>query len=526
MNIIRNPLTRKRFYRFKQRRSAWISLWGLLVLYLVSLCAEIICNDKPLFVRFEGTSYSPVFRYYPEDTFLHNGRITRPNYKMMNQSSPFIDNPSNVMIFPPVPFGPNESLDPSELIDEESVLITCKPVPAIASIDITPDMTIAKSSQLSTILRDTVSLRADQRWHFSPQLLDAIELRFKNEAAPEMTTTLQPVAPCTPTVSATLTDFNPRRRPPRTVRLRLQHNQVGSHPPWQLIYRNQQIENPPAPWQNISANDRQIFREKAQNALKMPQSDIEIRTDDGTAWAVHFSKQEIRWPYKPTRRHFMGIDGTGRDVFARILYGMRTSLTFGFLLAMGAMGAGAVIGAFQGYLAGLFDLAAQRIIEIWSSLPFLYIMILLGSVYGRSFALLLLCYGLFNWIGVSYYIRGEFLKLRKQPFVDAAQCQGLPARRIIFIHILPNALTPIITFFPFSLVGAIGSLAALDYLGFGLPPPTASWGELLHQAQTYRWAWWLILYPSLALFIVMILGVFIGEGLRDAYDPKPFSRIE
>jgi microcin C transport system permease protein len=222
----------------------------------------------------------------------------------------------------------------------------------------------------------------------------------------------------------------------------------------------------------------------------------------------------------------MGIDGAGRDVLTRILYGLRTSLTFGLLLVVCSMGLGVVAGALQGYYGGLTDITGQRLIEIWSALPFLYIMILMGSVYGRSFALLLFCYGLFNWIGISYYIRAEFLRLRKQPFVEAAKCMGLSSPKIIFRHILPNAMVPVITFFPFSLVGAIGSLAALDYLGFGLPPPTPSWGELLFQAQQYRWAWWLILYPSLALFVVMLLGVFVGEGIRNAYEPRRYTRIE
>ena len=150
----------------------------------------------------------------------------------------------------------------------------------------------------------------------------------------------------------------------------------------------------------------------------------------------------------------------------------------------------------------------------------------MGSIYGRSFMLLLLCYAVFNWIGISYYMRAEFLRLRNWPFVEAARSQGLPTRRIMFRHILPNALVPLVTFFPFSLVSAIGTLAALDFLGFGLPPPTPSWGELLAQAQEVNWAWWLTLYPSLALFVVMLLGVFIGEGVRQAFDPKPFSRME
>jgi microcin C transport system permease protein len=188
------------------------------------------------------------------------------------------------------------------------------------------------------------------------------------------------------------------------------------------------------------------------------------------------------------------------------------------------MGIGA--GAVQGYYGGIIDITGQRLIEIWSALPFLYIMILMGSVFGRSFILLLFCYGIFNWIGISYYVRAEFFRLRKQAFVEAAQLMGISSWKIMVRHIMPNAMVPVITFFPFSLVGAIGSLAALDYLGFGLPAPTPSWGELLSQAQQYRWAWWLILYPSLALFIVMLLGVFIGEGIRNAFDPRRYSRLE
>ncbi len=213
-------------------------------------------------------------------------------------------------------------------------------------------------------------------------------------------------------------------------------------------------------------------------------------------------------------------------MLARIIYGLRISMTFGFLLVAVSMFVGTLIGAVQGYYGGRLDITGQRLIEIWSALPFLYVMILMGSIYGRSFVLLLFCYGIFNWIGISYYMRAEFLRLRKQPFVDSAKCMGISHLKIILRHIMPNALTPIITFFPFYLVGAIGALAALDFLGFGLPPPTPSWGELLYQAQQFRWAWWLILYPSLTLFIVMVLGIFVGEGVRDAFDPRPYSRME
>jgi microcin C transport system permease protein len=187
---------------------------------------------------------------------------------------------------------------------------------------------------------------------------------------------------------------------------------------------------------------------------------------------------------------------------------------------------GVIVGSLQGYFGGKVDICGQRLTEIWSAMPFLYIMILIGSVFGRSFMILLRCYSLFNWIAMSYYMRAEFLRLRSNTFVEAARCQGLSAPRIIFSHILPNAMTPIITLLPFTLIGAIGSLAALDFLWYGLPPLTPSWGELIQQAQLFRWAWWLILFPALALVTVILLTVLIGEGLRDAFDPKQKSRME
>jgi microcin C transport system permease protein len=159
-------------------------------------------------------------------------------------------------------------------------------------------------------------------------------------------------------------------------------------------------------------------------------------------------------------------------------------------------------------------------------MPFIYVMIFIGSTLGRSFSVLLVCYAVFNWITVSYYMRAEFLRLRRLPFVEAAKVHGASTVRIIFVHILPNAVTPLLTLFPFLLMGAVGSLAALDFLGFGLPPMTPSCGELLNQAQQFRWAWWLVLFPSLALFTVMLLTVFVGEGLREAFDPRRKSKLE
>ena len=235
---------------------------------------------------------------------------------------------------------------------------------------------------------------------------------------------------------------------------------------------------------------------------------------------------EVSFPFRPVREHPFGIDAGGRDVYARVVHGMRIALVFGLVLAFLGMLFGLVIGAIEGYFGGKADILLQRFTEIWSAMPFLYVMIFIGSTMGRSFGVLLVCYAIFNWITVSYYMRAEFLRQRRRTFVEAVKVEGLSTARIIFVHILPNALTPLITLFPFLLMGAIGSLAALDFLGFGLPPMTPSCGELLNEAQQFRGAWWLILFPSAALFIVMLLTVLVGEGLRDAFDPRQEARLE
>ena len=201
------------------------------------------------------------------------------------------------------------------------------------------------------------------------------------------------------------------------------------------------------------------------------------------------------FPFAPCWAHPFGLDTAGRDVYTLVVHGMRIALLFGLALAFSGMLLGLAFGAVEGYFGGWTDILGQRFTEIWSAIPFIYVMIFIGQTVGRSFGILLFCYAIFNWIGVSYYMRAEFLRLRMRTFVEAAKCQGFSAARIIFGHILPNALTPLITLFPFLLMGAIGSLAALDFLGFGLPPMTPSCGDLLKQATANPSAWWLILFP-------------------------------
>ena len=340
-----SELTRDRFRRFKKIRRAHISLWILGIAFVLSLFSELIANDKPLYLRYNGKSYFPVFFFYPSQAF--GGRYkTEANYLALKEDEAF--QKRGFMIFPIIPHGPLHSY-------------------------------LAK---------------------------------------------------------------------------------------------------------------------------------------EGTP------------PHPPSRLHWLGTDSVARDVLARLIYGFRICMLFSLcLMTMGAV-FGIVIGGIQGYLGGTVDIIAQRLIEIWSSLPFLIVVILVGSVYGRSFILLLLVMALFQWIGLSYYMRGEFLRLKNMTYVSAAKALGIKTRSIFFRQIFPNALIPVITIMPFSLIGGITALTALDFLGFGLPPPAPSWGEMLSQGLDNLYAPWITISTVAALFTTLLLATFIGEGVREAFDPRSEYRFE
>lgn len=227
------------------------------------------------------------------------------------------------------------------------------------------------------------------------------------------------------------------------------------------------------------------------------------------------------YPSRPTLQNPMGTDDRGRDVFARLLYGFRIS----FFYAIGVWAItyviGVSVGLSMGFFGGRVDFVGQRMVEVLSSIPQFFLLIILVSIFDPSMWLLVGISAAFGWISISYYLRAEGLKLRRLEFVEGARAMGLPTWKILLKHVLPNALTPIITFSPFAIAAGITGLAALDYLGFGLAPPTPSWGELLNQAKkNFTTAWWLAFFPSLALFSTLTLLNFVGEGLRNAFDPR------
>lgn len=254
----------------------------------------------------------------------------------------------------------------------------------------------------------------------------------------------------------------------------------------------------------------------------------ELITEKGwMVWApIRFSYDTINYnlpqpaPSPPTRENVLGTDDQGRDVAARVIYGFRLSVLFGLMLTIVSSLVGIIAGAFQGYYGGKLDLYMQRVIEIWTSLPSLYILIIFSSIFVPGFWTLLFILLLFSWVQLVDVVRAEFLRTRNFDYVRAANALGVSNTKIIFKHVLPNAMVATMTFMPFVLTGSITALTSLDFLGLGLPPGSPSLGEMLSQGKNNIQAPWLGLTAFFSLAIMLSLLTFIGEAVRDAFDPR------
>jgi len=235
--------------------------------------------------------------------------------------------------------------------------------------------------------------------------------------------------------------------------------------------------------------------------------------------SINYSSQNPH-PAKPSADNFLGTDDRGRDVLARLIYGFRLSVLFAFVLTVIGVVIGVIAGALQGYFGGWVDLTFQRFMEVWGSMPELYLLIIFAAIFNPSVLLLIILLSLFGWMGLADYVRAEFLRARNMDYVKAAKALGLSNRLVMWKHLLPNSLTPVITFLPFRISGSIVALTSLDYLGLGVPPTTPSLGELLAQGKANIMAWWLSLMPFSVLVVTLVLLIFIGEALREALDTR------
>ena len=225
-------------------------------------------------------------------------------------------------------------------------------------------------------------------------------------------------------------------------------------------------------------------------------------------------------PSAPSADNWLGTDDRGRDVLARLLYGFRVSILFALALTVTGTLLGILTGAIQGYFGGKTDLGMQRLIEIWSAMPELYLLIIFSAVFEPSVSLLLILLSLFGWMGLSDYVRAEFLRNRQLDYVRAARALGLGPWQIMWRHVLPNSLTPVVTFLPFRMSAAILALTSLDFLGLGVPPGTPSLGEMLAQGKNNIDAWWISISTFAVLVSTLLLLTFMGDALRDALDPR------
>jgi len=297
--------------------------------------------------------------------------------------------------------------------------------------------------------------------------------------------------------------------------------------------------------------DKQVENEESNNFVLMPfypyhpHEDLKDELDEVYTDTNYNGKYNLGEPfidenndgawnenYPPTLpdgfsgRHLLGTDNTGRDVFTRLIDGYKISITFAILVTTLGYIIGIIIGAFLGFYGGKIDLFGVRLMEVFSAMPFLFIMMILASFMKPNIILLAsLSVLLKGWIGITYFIRGEFYREKAKDYVSAAVSLGATNWQVMFRHILPNALTPIITFAPFSIIADIGTLVALDFLGYGLRPPTSSWGNLLSQAAENLYNWHMLVFPVLILTITIFMITFISEAVREAFDPRVYSRL-
>ena len=230
--------------------------------------------------------------------------------------------------------------------------------------------------------------------------------------------------------------------------------------------------------------------------------------------------EKVQSPAPPSAANWLGTDASGHDMTARLLYGFRVSIAFAIALTVIGTLLGVAAGAVQGYFGGRLDLGMQRVLEVWGAVPELYLLIIFASIFEPSLLLLLVLLSLWGWMGLSDYVRAEFLRNRQLEFVKAARALGLSNAQIMWRHVLPNSMTPVITFLPFRMSGAILALTSLDFLGLGVPASVPSLGELLRQGKANLDAWWIIVPTFALLVLTMLLLTFIGDALRDALDAR------
>lgn len=469
-----SPLTKMRLHRFKQIKRARISLIFILVTYILSLFVELFINNRPILMKIDGKLYFPTYSkvLYARDFGLQLHHELEIDYRAIK--SVLKETGRGWLIMPPVPYNPYETDSTAAPLSLSN--LNC-PVMGIG---------LDKSGEMPS------DDAAEYRW-IDVSEIEGIKISQDEDGTKRYIWVKFTENP----EKARLSDFASIKR----KYLGIAWNKKSSI----------ESEDP---------KDYTWYKIGSEKGLAQP---------DGKYTWIRFAKGRSGEMYPPLApsfktKHFLGTDSIGRDILARLIYAYRICMSFSLLFVFITYLIGITIGILMGYIGGLFDTLFQRFIEIWEQIPFLYIVMILGSIFHLSFGWLLLVYLVFGWSGKTWTARAMTYRERERDYVLAAKSMGASTMRIVMLHILPNIIVIVVTALPFAISGGISSLTGLDYLGYGLRPPTPSWGELLSMGTSmYKDAPWILSSTVTAFVFVLILITFIGEGLREAFDPKRYT---
>ena len=473
-----SPKFRQGFQRFRRQKRAYFSLILLLIIFAATLPAELLCNSRPILMRVDGRWFFPVFREYTEVDFGGTSSVV-PDYRDPGFWRRIGCDPEAAGVY--VPSDQEEPAEDGQIEEDAEELL-----------DMFGEKRQPSAPRVNPVAPRPAVAAAGLRVYGRPALFKLPQVAQARAAADNQT------PPRAQANDSILDMFDPE---PHDVAEPLRGEDEKSR---QTMARACWALWPPVRYDYATIEtDTRVGR----SALVAP-------------WDQQLPGGHKMIPSGWLDGHYLGTDNRGRDVLARLVYGLRVSLLFGILLAVSSTLIGTVLGACQGFFAGWVDLFGQRLTEIWGSLPRLYLLMILSSLLARNIIVLFVILNLTSWMGMAAYMRAEFLKGRNFDYVRAARALGVRSTGIMFRHLLPNSMTPIITFFPFAVTGGVLALVSLDFLNLGVPSPFPSLGELLRQGQANLHATWIIFPTFIVLSGTITMLTFIGDGLRNAFDPR------
>lgn len=472
-----DPLTKKRIMRFKQIRRAYISFLIMVATLAIALLAEVLINKRPLIMWADGALYFPIYgkMNYNKDFGFADNDHSEINYREFKKE--LKEKKRGWLVMPLVPF------DAFETDDYE--------VPLSLTPSGTPCLGVAIDRDEAMPLND----RTEYKW-FDLDGADSVKHIGDGEAKYTW-------IKYSSTDAKDATGVKVSNSPDKTKQY------IGFA--WNKSSRMGSEEYGDYTWFRLGVNN---------NSYKQPNGKY--------TWVRYASNNKgmIMHPLPPTfsRGHFLGTDRIGRDVLARLVYGYRIAILFSLLYVFITFFIGIVIGVLMGYYGGAFDTTLQRFIEIWEQIPFLYMVMILSAIFAPSFSIFLAIFVLFGWTNKTWVARAMTYRERERDYILAARSMGASTWRIVSVHVIPNIIVIILTSLPFAISGGISSLTSLDFLGYGLRPPTPSWGELLNVGvDTFKDSPWILSSITTAMVCILVMITFIGEGLRDAFDPRRFT---